>query len=155
MRINKIYIILFVLILIILGSFIVSNMLNQKNEIQVGSGQFILPEGYYKGDSNSAGDLTITNGNNSICLAECDGDNITSCIKGYTDFVENQNQTLKFENFTVDNVKIFKSTCIENPSVVHYWFVKNNKVYTIYKGDHNNSTDAIVIDLIHSYSKIN
>lgn len=146
---KKLISLIIVLAIIIIVSFIGYTMIFSSGKtVDVGDASFNLPEGYSIGSINSEGDTNITNGNYSIFIKEYNNDNISRYINKYTDSLEKKNKTFECSNLTVDNMTI--SRVEVEKKTVHYWFVHDKKVYTIYTWDNINGIDSIVIDLIKS-----
>lgn len=143
---TSLIIILAIIILISIGFIFYSN---QKNQVEIDGDTFNLPNGYFKGDLNPLGDVNITNGTNSIFICKYPDDKINKYINQYKIDVENNNQSIKLSNFTVDNLNVCKSENTNN-GANHYWFIKDKHVYTIYSWDVCPNMDRIVSDLISS-----
>lgn len=143
-------IVLLVCIVIIgIGIFEYGNEFTNKY-VQVGSTSFKLPNGYYEGIPNEFGSINITDGEHSIFLMEYNDSDVMEHIYDYQQFIKNKNQSMKIMNYTIENISMYKSYNINNSYNVHYWFVKNNKTYNVYKWDENPKMDGIVFDLINS-----
>lgn len=141
-------IIIIIVIILILGFCIYSDLFNQK--IKVGTTNFNMPNGYHEGALNEFGAINITNGTNSIFLFENNDDDIIKYVNSYEEHINDLNQTMDIINFTIDNIQIFKTNNKDNPTTVHYWFVKNNKTYDIYTWEGNEEIDSIILDIIKS-----
>lgn len=145
-----IIIILLVSIVIIgIGIFEYDNGFNN-NYVKVGSTNFKFPNGYHEGTPNDLGAINITNGEYSIFLVEYNDTNVKKHIDDYEQFIKRKNQSMSIMNYTIDNAVIYKSDNLNNHYNVHYWIVKNNKTYDIYKWDENPKIDYIVSDLVKS-----
>lgn len=141
-----IYIILILIILLIgLGLFMYTQD-NSSKIVTVNKINFTLPDGYYEG--NSTNDyVNITNGEDTIFITYYNDTNITGHIKDYVKNREQNKQHVEVSNFTINNVRIYKS--INNHSNTnHYWFTKHKKTYEIYSWNVVNDMDSIVIDLV-------
>lgn len=150
-----IVILIIFLIIISIGVFKFNDFSNVDKTVKVGSADFTLPKGYAVGSPNQYGAVNITDGNHSIYLAEYNTTDVNKLIRDYESFVKNQNQSMKIVNLTIDNVLIKKTDNADNPLNVHYWVVKNNKTYDIYKWDDNPNMDSLVIDLVKSLGNAN
>lgn len=153
MKKSSIFIFLAIILLIIIVGFIgynVFNTSNQDNTIKVGKTTFYLPGGFYEGSSDDSGVMNITNGENTIFLSEYNDTNIQKHIEDYEIYIANKNQTMEVNNFTIDNIVIYRTDNIDNPNNVHYWFTKNNNTYEVYKWDNNDNMDSLVIQFIKS-----
>lgn len=148
-----IVIIIVIIFLAIIGFSFLNKSPVQVESFDVGSAKFILPDGYHVGNSNDSNKVNITNGVNSIQLIEYKDKQITKHVENYEHYIINQNGTVKTENFTIDNVTIYKSVNEKYPNIVHYWFIKNGKTYEVSKYDANKRMDTMVINLIDSFGK--
>ncbi|MBQ2832677.1 hypothetical protein [Methanobrevibacter sp.] len=147
------FVIIIVILLVIIG-FMGLNMINNSTNstqetVLVGSSNFTLPEGYHEGESNSYGDVNITNGEISIFLLEYHDSDLNKHIGDYNNSINDENQTLSLTNFTYNNIMVYKAINNAHPNTVHYWYVCNNKTYSIYSWDYGN-LDDIVTELIQS-----
>ena len=147
---NKKLIILIILILAIVGfaSFYIFS--NQEHSIKVGESTFIMPKGYHLGSPNELGGTNLTNNTNEIYIDMYDSQNVTKYIEEYMNYSTKNNNTVKFSNFTIGDTFIYKSNIIDGRDSVHFWFVKDKKVYTIYCWDKNPKIDSIAVNLIES-----
>lgn len=151
MKIKTILIIVIFILILTVGFLTLSdNNITQKKTVKVGDADFTLPNGYYRGNLNEDGSENITNGKNSIFLSSYKNNNISKYIWSYRDYKLKENKTSTVTNFTVDNTTIFKLTVTNEPWNIHYWFVKGEKVYSIYCWDGNANMDNLVTDLIKS-----
>lgn len=140
--------ILIIIVILIIGVITFSEFGKQNTVVQIGNGEFTLPDGYMKGEINEFGALTLTNGTNSIYIVEKNDSDIPKYLKEYGEFIKDKNETMTFINLTIDNVDVYKTDNVDNPTTVHYWFNKNNKTYEIYSWDGNNKMDTLVVDMI-------
>ena len=141
-------IIIIVILLIIVGMVIFTNFSNS-NEIKVGDVYFEIPDNYVKGDLNKDGDITITNGKNSVYLSDCKNDAQTN-VNDYLTGIQKRNLTLQTSSFNVNGINVDKISVGNDTNTTHYWFTINEKVYTIYSWDINNNLDDTVTELIES-----
>ena len=111
--------------------------------------KFELPENYYEGKINKNGDMNITNGNDTIFLSEFDAKDLNKSITAYEEYCIKNNYTILKSNLTVNNINIYKFEDSHSGST-HYWFVKDDKGYSIYTWQKVNGIDNIVEDLIVS-----
>lgn len=142
--------IIIILILLVIGLIACASIIGQEKTFVVGSTEFIMPPGYNEGDINRFGATTISNGTNTIFLLEQNGTDVNKYIDEYKEFIKGKNESMVIKNYVIDNIKIYKTDNKDNPNTVHYWFVKNNKTYDIYKWDRNENMDSTVISLINS-----
>ena len=145
---SKYMIVIIVVMLLIFGLSSLSGYLN--HTVKLGDVEFTLPEGFYKKDTGKSGKVMITDGENEITMINYDDDNIKDHIQKYEDYVNSNNQTVKIKNFKSDGVKVYKSTIKENPKVIHYWFNKDGKTYSLYTSKANDGTEEIILNLIGS-----
>lgn len=145
----KILILILIISLFLIGIIGYLNIFNQ-NQIQIGGQNFKLPNGYYEGSLNDAGDVNLTNGYNTIFIACYDGNNTSQYVEKTKSFVESQNFTPIITNFTFKNIYVDKLTLENNTQYSHYWFKKDNKIFDIYTWDGNNNMDKMVSNLIES-----
>ena len=139
--------VLIIFILLIAIGFMIYNEFANANSFQVGDTQFVLPEGYHVGILNRNGDVNITNGTNSLFFAEHNGTDINHYVQGYSEYKLKNNRTITIENFTIDGKFVCKATNSNN-NTARYFFINNNKVYSIYNWDYNNKLDETVSELI-------
>ena len=133
------------LLIIIFGAHTYTNMHTLDNKVKVGNILFNLPEGY-KQISNENNKITLKNETSSIGIEYYNDNNITKYVKQYTS--QNDPGSINTTKFTVGDISVYKSTITNDTRYIHYWFVDNNKVYTIYTWEGNNNTDTIVSKLI-------
>ena len=144
------YIILIILgILIVVGYAYLNNPFEPET-VEIGDLKFTLPSGYHEQKTNQTGEVIIANGENKITLVKYDDKNASSHITKYEKYLKTKNQTMKLDKTKVDNTTVYKSTMKQNPKVIHYWFVKNNKTYSIYTSNANDNTESDINYLIKS-----
>lgn len=148
---KKLIVIIGIILLLVAGSITFYSFSNQENTVKVGDATFQMPDGYHVEDSKNKNVTNLTNGNENICIKEYGDKNLEKFINSYINQSEKNNKTVKISNFTVGKTLVYKSN-LNNSSTVHYWFVKNNKTYTIYSWDKNPEIDSITIKLIESVS---
>lgn len=146
---KSIIFVLIIIILLLIVGFMGYNLINNNKPstpetVLVGTSNFTLPDGYYVGKSNNYGDLNITNGKISIFLLEYPDGNLSKYVVNYENSI---NQSVVLTNFTYNNIVVFKGTPSIQSNTVHYWYVCNNKTYSVYSWDYNN-IDDIVKELI-------
>ena len=137
------------LVLVIIGGALFTTF-NNNSQVSVGDAVFKLPSGFHKGQSNSAGDINITNDYDSAFIKEYETDNITKVIKDYKNYKNDENHTVKISNSTINNITVYKSSVTNETYTIHYWFVYKNKVYSIYTWGGGKNFDSIATDLIKS-----
>ena len=145
-------IIIIIILIMVIGFMIYKDYTqdyNQDNQIILNSVNFTMPAGFYEGTPNAAGDMNITNGTATIFIAKYGGTNITKYIKEYVNATKKSNQHVSINNFTLNNTVVYKSINNDTPAK-HYWFIKDNKVYSIYIWQEFNNSDSIICDMIKS-----
>lgn len=147
---NSKVIILVVIILLVIGFAVYNFHFSQAKTLTVGNCSFDMPEGYFENGTNAFCATTITNGDNNIFIEEHNGNDINKFIKEYEDYLKELNDSTKIQKLNIDGMDIYKTVNKNNPNTVHYWFVKGNNAYNIYKWDHNDKMDNIVMNLINS-----
>ena len=148
-------IILMIIIALIIGCLVTNGFFNEK--IKVGNSYFVLPNDYMISDVNSAGDISITKGNESIYIGTYDNDNgnITKYVQEYCKSIEKKNnKSVLLDNFTINNIFVYKTTNLDT-GANHYWFVNNNEIYTIYTWNENPNADVICKELINKMTSVN
>lgn len=145
---KKYSIILVIIVLIIIGLIGHVFLFNSQKTVDVGDTCFTLPDGYSIGNLNKDGDINITNGDSDIFINEYNDNNIDKHIDKYLASVNKTNYTFEYSNFTINNNSI--SRVDVEGKTVHYWFIINEKVYTIYSWNENDDLDSIVLGLIKS-----
>lgn len=146
---EKKYLLIIFILVVIIGFMGYVQFFQAEEQIEVGDVNFTLPNGFHQGTPNSQGDINITNGTVSIFIAKYDGTNVTPYINRYQDNVNKTNNTVSSSNFTIDDINVYKSVN-EGTGSKHYWFVKNNNVYSIYVWSDYENIDNIIFDLIKS-----
>ena len=142
-------IIIIVLFLAVFAFNMFSSDLLSQNSENVENIKFELPENYYEGSINKNGDINITNGNDTIFLSEFDAKDLNKSITSYEDYCLKNNYTILKSNLTMGNVNIYKFEDANSGSS-HYWFVKDDKGYSIYTWQKVDGIDNIVEDLLVS-----
>ncbi|MBR3139447.1 MAG: hypothetical protein IKF11_01080 [Methanobrevibacter sp.] len=118
--------------------------------LTVGNCSFDMPDGYSLNGTNKYCATAISNGTNTIYLLEQNSTDVNKYIKEYENSIKEKNESMKIQNLTIDGMKIYKTDNKDNPNTVHYWFVKGNHTYDIYKWDANKKMDTTVMNLINS-----
>ena len=150
---KKIIISIFILIiLIIFGFTYFSNISNQNNTIEVGTTKFILPNGYKYVGISDLNAVAIDNGSNTIYLSEINDSNVTKYVNDYEKIIKEKNQTMIIQNITHNNIIYYKSVNFNSPNTTHYWFVKNNKTYSVFAYDGNTALEEIVFNFYDNMS---
>lgn len=150
MKSKSILIIIIVVILAIIGVMAFTSSTNDGSQVKVGDATFKMPSGFHEGASNSAGDVNITNGYDTVFIKEHNTNNITQVIKEYKKYKHKENRTVKITNSTINNIPVYKSDVKNESYTIHYWFVYNDKVYSIYTWGGDSNFDSIATDLINS-----
>lgn len=146
MKIKYAGVLLIIFLLIIMG-FLLFNNFSTQNTVKVGDANFLLPNGYKEDGVNKFGALTITNGTNQFYIIKHDDSNVSRHISEYEKLVKEKNESMTIKNITMSNTIFYKTNNIDNPQVVHYWFVKNGNTYEIYKYNENNEFESQVMYL--------
>ena len=147
---RKEIILIFLLILILFSLFfIMNNGVNQQKQVTVGGIYLDLPEGYDVGNPNKLGHINITNGKNTIFLANYNDGNISKYVNQYKSEIAKNNQSVSSVNLTINNMSVYESINLKTDAH-HYWFVENGTVYTIYNWDKNSNIEKIVYNMIES-----
>jgi len=146
---KKIIALLILVVIILLFGFIGYNEWSNST-VKVGSTEFSLPEGYYKGALNEFGAVNITNGNSSIFIYEYEGNDTLKYISHYTTSPSQKNLNISIVNYTVGDVVVYKTDNKDSPYKIHNWFIKNNKTYDVYTWDGNKDLDSVVTNIIKS-----
>lgn len=146
--IDKKYIIPILIIILIIGGGLGLYITSQ---FQVGTTYFSLPEGYHAKTHNN-GVVNLTNGKDSLILNEYSSNHTDEKfpLNYYKTTKEKQNVTVKLENFSVYNIKVYKASITNGTDIYHYWFSKDGKVYEIASYNGNQNTDELVTTLIKS-----
>ena len=135
-------IIVLIAIIIVMGITFLNPLTQPEGKIKVGEVNFELPDGYYEGNLNKLGDVNLTNGTNSIFIKKHDSDDLYKEIKDYED------TTLTVAKFKIKDELVYKTVSDHDKYVIHYWFLKNNKVYSIYSLQKNDDIDQIATNMI-------
>ena len=143
--------VLCIIILLAVGLIAFYSFTNQESEVKVGHATFQVPKGYHVADSNDKNVTNLTNGTKDIYIREYNDKNVKKHINSYINSSEKNNHSVKISNFTVGKTLVYKSN-LNASSTVHYWFIKNNKTYTIYSWGKNPEIDSIATKLIETIS---
>lgn len=151
---EKKYIVIILLIIILIfigvGFYTYNNSTNNQNStVKVGDLYFNMPNGYIQGTPNKLGDVTLSNGKNPIFITYYNDTNITKYINKFNDSVEKNGETIDIKNFTTNDLLVYKAT-INESGMVNYWFIKNDKIYSIYSWSKIDNVDIIFSELINS-----
>lgn len=147
---NKKSIVLICVILIIFIGFLAYTNFTNQNDLKFNKTTFHLPDGFKEKGLTVSGDRNVSNGYESIYFHEYNNNDINNYVNNYIHERNESNFTAILTNFTVDNTTVYKTTIVNQTHSIHYWFVKNNNVYSIYTWDGDKKTDKIVEDLIRS-----
>ena len=150
MKKSYLIILIVVIILLLFGFIMYASPFSQAKTLTVGNCTFDMPDGYSENGTNKYGATAITNGTNTIFLLEQNSSDVNKYVKEYEMSIKDKNESMKIQNLTIDGVKIYKTDNKDNPNTVHYWFVKGNHTYDIYKWDANKKMDNTVMNLIAS-----
>ncbi len=149
MKIKILIILLFILIMLAFGFLVFNQFYPQEDHILVGDVNFTLPPGFHEGTINSIGDVNITNGTHTLFIAYYNDNNITKYVQMYTNGSNQTNYTYSISNFTIDDIFVCKAVN-DQGGAEHFWFVKNNHVYSVYDWEKYDDIDRIFFDLIKS-----
>ena len=144
--------VIIIILIMIIGVMMYKNHTqedNKNNQIILNSVNFTMPAGFYEGTPNEAGDMNITDGNATIFIAKYGGTNITKFVKEYQNATIKNNHHVLINNFTLNNTLVYKAINTDSHAK-HYWFIKDNNVYSIYIWHEFNNTDSIICDMIKS-----
>ena len=151
MKIRTILLIMLSIILIFgIGFFAYTQFYHE--EITVGNVNLTLPSGFHKGTSNSINDTNITNGTHTLFIAMYDSNDINKYVNMYINSSKERNYTVSTSNFTIDSIEVTKAVN-DQTGAEHFWFIKDDKVYSIYDWEKLNNIDNIIFDLIKSSEK--
>lgn len=145
---SKIILILTVVI-IILCSIFIFHQDSQKGEI--GNTYFDLPNGFHEKKIQS-NHVNITNGDVALLFTEY-GENITDInvvVNYYITTKKNESLKCDLNEKMMNNTKVYKTTISNNTNIMHYWFIKNGRIYEISTHNGNSNTDNIVQGIINS-----
>lgn len=145
---KSILIIAIALILVVIGFMAFTT--DNSSQVRVGDALFELPTGFHEGTPNSAGDVNITNGYDTVFIKEYNQSNITKCINSYKNYKKTTNNSVKLSNSSIGDTEVYKSTLANQSNAIHYWFVYKDKVYSIYSGKDSSNIEDIAPDLIKS-----
>lgn len=145
---NKKYIALICVILIIIIGFLAYTNFANQNNLKLNKTTFHLPEGFHENGLTTTGDVNVTNGYESIYFHEYNNSDVKNCVNSYIHERKESNFTPILTNFTAGNTTVYKTTIANQTHSIHYWFVKNDNVYSVYTWDGNKKTDKLVTDLI-------
>lgn len=148
-RKSKILIIVIIIVVALFAIFFNPITNPTDNFIKVGDATFDLPNEYHENKTDS-GELSITDGSHSIYFKEYNDSNITDYVLGYENFKLEKGYNSTITNFTIDGTQIYKLTVPSEPGNTQYWFIHNDKVYSIYSWTYTPEIDSIVINLIKS-----
>ncbi|MBQ6099351.1 MAG: hypothetical protein IJL02_05755 [Methanobrevibacter sp.] len=153
---NKKFVIPILLIIIILsiGFFALEGFFdfggsNSSEIIEVGAAKFHMPEGYHIDENNSNADLAITNGSNVFFIKKCGGKSANPYIEEYVNYTTENGQSLSNSTLKINDFLVYRYINNQNQAV-HYWFVYNKEVYTIYTWVNTPNCDGIAFELINS-----
>lgn len=133
----------------------VFNGFSFSEQCNVGNAFFDLPKNYQI-DSTSIKHtedsvlINITNRKNTISIVEFNDDNLEKYFKKYQEHKNNGTDLLEISNLTINNMTVRKSVDKTDNHFVHYWFIKNGKVYEIYTWDADEDFDENVEFMINS-----
>lgn len=145
---NSYLIIVLIGILIATGIVFLNTYAQPEGTIKVGDVYFGIPEGYHEGTLNQLGDVNLTNGTNSIFIKKHDSGDLYKKIKEYEEYKKTENTTVTVSNFKINDELVYKTVSDHDANVNHYWFLKNNKVYSIYSLQKNEDIDKIATNMI-------
>lgn len=138
-----------ILVIIILAIGFYNLYVSLDNTVTVGDSVFVLPEGFQQSNSTS-GEIKISDGINNFTIFNYKDDDIKRYINEYNESKSKDNVSVILNNFTVGDILIYKAYSNNNTEVLHYWFIYNHKVFSIYTENGNKNTDRIVSDLVSS-----
>lgn len=123
------------------------------NTHKIGSNSFTVPTGYEV--TNSSKDLVnMTNGTHEMTLIIGNEKNLNKAIDDYKSRTsEKYNVTvsdLTLGNTPVKKTETKSSNNEENKIITKYWFMKNNKRYTIQSFNSSDSIEQIAPGIINS-----
>jgi len=146
---NKLKIVLILLLVVII--FMSCLFYIEHTQVKIGNSYFNLPIGCSENkiDENH---INITNGNISLILSEYSSNNtdVKKTVKYYMDSKKNESLDCELDEKIINNNPTYKTTILNNTNIVHYWFIKNDKIYEIATHDGNSKTDSIVTEIITS-----
>lgn len=136
-----------IIVCIIVFSFVsltYAGIIKQEQSVHVGDINFKLPEGYKYIGVNKQGYQRASNGLDTISFESYKDDNVSQHIKDYEKYCKSKNMTLNMSNFTTNNILVYKG--VTNTNSTHYWFVYDDKTYTVFS-----SKEAFRIDDVAHY----
>lgn len=148
MMVKKTYLIVALVVILILFGIVFLGY--SDNTVAVGDVNFKLPDGYHEGKLNKLGDVNLTNGSHSIFITKGNGNDLYKEVQKYEKYKKTENTTVTISSYKLGDKVVFKAVSDHDRNVVHYWFLKNNKVYSIYSLQENKNIDNLVADLINS-----
>lgn len=150
---KSIYMILIIVVmLLVFGVTSLNNLSNLDPTVKFGKAEFTIPDNYYKKDIGSD-EVVITDGDIEITLLSYDDKNVKKHIEKYESYLKGKNKTLNMKDFKVDGVHVYKGTINGSSKVIHYWFVKDGKTYSIYSSNADKNTGDTILNIIKSYKK--
>ena len=151
---KKIIIGLLVIAIIIIGLFTLGGLdlggLNNQNEIDFGNTKFYLPNGFQESGVIESGDINASNGYESIYFHKYNDTELTEHVNAYVNERKADNFTPILTNFTVNDTLVYKTVIVNQTHSMHYWFIKDGTVFSVYTWDGIPKMDQIVSDLVVS-----
>lgn len=147
---QKINIIVIILLLIFVCS-ITYVAFSPNDVIEVSGVKFKVPSGYHEGELKDKNlKVNLTDGSHMLYISVYNDTDVSKHIGEYINLVSN-NSTIHISNFTTDDhIDIYRSFNEEN-NATHYWFIKNEKVYSVYNwGGKNTKIDSNFFCLIEN-----
>ena len=145
-KMNMLVIILLLIFICSLTYFAFS----QNNVMVIDGVKFTIPTGYHEGELNDKNlKVNLTDGTHLLYMEVYNDTNVSKHVNDYLNLKSNtSNETISISNFNVDNLNVYKSFS-EQTNAIHYWFVKNGKVFTVYNwGGDNSKMDSTFFRLI-------
>ena len=137
-------------IIIIIICLLGFGIFNNQNTVNVGNATFHLPDGFQEKGVIKSGDINISNGYESFYIHDYKDKNLEEHVKDY--IIDRKNKSFKVEltNFTVNDTLVYKTVIVNQTHSIHYWFMKDGDVFSIYTWDGIPKMNKIVSDLISS-----
>ena len=146
---KKLAIIIIIILIVLVGAVIFYESSSQ--QIKVGDAYFNVPKGYQAQNVSDKLVRLVSDDKILYINGNVTGSNIDKAVSDYVNFKNRtENTSIMVSDINENGYNFHKSIAVTNSSIVHYWFIKENKIYEIYTSTADSNTDKLISSIVNT-----
>ena len=153
-KLKKKLAIILIIIIIVVGAIILYTSSSQ--QIKVGDAYFNVPNGYQAQNVSDKLVRLVSDDKVLYINGNINESNIDKAVSDYVNFKNrSENTSVMVSDLNENGYNFHKSIAVTNSSIVHYWFIKENKIYEIYTSTADSNTDKLISSIVNTNNNLN